>query len=194
MLDNSLQLMNDDQGSGLSIYSCKWNKDIFWVIATSGNYTEAWELYFSKRESITSKMSSEKMFSSLLKCSRFSDITAWDLNMHCVRNCMKFSPFLTIWKQVYTPEQNTYVNELQLLWKKCLGWKQYILSKHSRFGMKMYKLCESSWRYVWNFAEYTGNNTAFRYRPRTTNFSVNFFGNGKPSVTYQPKAGRQCLC
>jgi hypothetical protein len=184
MLDNSLQLMNDDQGSGLSIYSCEWNRDMFWVIATSANYTEDWEWYFSKRESIKSKMSSEKRFNLLLKCSRSSDITAWNFNMHCVRN-YKIQSVLdhlkTKFSSVCTPEQNTYVNELLLLWKKCLGWKQYILFKHSRFSMNMYKLCEGTFGIL-----QSTQTTTIHLDTDTQNKKLSmilFFGTGKPSIT-----------
>jgi len=42
-----------------------------------------------------------------------------------------------------------------------VGWIQYIPSKQSRFGVKIYKLCESSTGYVWNFIVYTGKDTIY---------------------------------
>ena len=59
---------------------------------------------------------------------------------------------------VYMLEQSICVNK-SLLWKEWLGWIQYIPSKWSKFGMKIYKLFESSIGYAWNFIVYTGKDT-----------------------------------
>ena len=45
-----------------------------------------------------------------------------------------------------------------------LGWIQYIPSKQSRFGVKIYKLCKSSTGYVWNCMVYTGKDTIYGQR------------------------------
>lgn len=36
---------------------------------------------------------------------------------------------------------------------------QYVPSKRSHYGIKIYKLCESNSRYVWNFLVYSGKDT-----------------------------------
>ena len=47
------------------------------------------------------------------------------------------------------------VDEVVLLYKGNLYWKQYLKSKRARFGIKMFALCDAS-RYTWNFSIYTG--------------------------------------
>jgi hypothetical protein len=61
---------------------------------------------------------------------------------------------------VYTLDQSFCVDESLIPWKGCLSWKPYSPSKRIRFGIKVYKLCEGSLRYVWNFTLYTGKDTA----------------------------------
>jgi len=53
------------------------------------------------------------------------------------------------------------VNDSLLLWRRRLGWIKYIPSKRSKFEVKIYKLCESSTGYVWNFIVYTGKDSIY---------------------------------
>jgi hypothetical protein len=119
--------------------------------------------YFSKRESMLtpyfSQIITEKRFHLLLKFLQFADNSKFDPDHHH-KKLYKIQPILDHLKSkfssVCTPEQNICVDESLLLWKGRLGWIQYIPSKRSRFGMKIYKLCESSTGYVWNFIVYNG--------------------------------------
>nr|BAF82021.1 piggyBac transposase Uribo1 [Xenopus borealis] len=61
--------------------------------------------------------------------------------------------------EVYTPSQNICVDESLLLFKGRLKFRQYIPSKRSRYGMKFYKLCESSTGYTRSFMFYEGKDT-----------------------------------
>lgn len=62
-------------------------------------------------------------------------------------------------KCLYIPERNISVDENLLPWKGRLGFRQYIPSKRARYGIKIYKLCESSTGYIWNALVYTGKDT-----------------------------------
>ena len=55
----------------------------------------------------------------------------------------------------YWPSQNVAIDEQLLLHKGRLGFRQYIPIKRSRFGIKIYSLCDET-RYVWNCEVYTG--------------------------------------
>ena len=55
---------------------------------------------------------------------------------------------------MYTPERDTSIDELLLLWKGRLSWKQYIPNKQSRFGLKSFVLCEAKTVYVWKCVVY----------------------------------------
>ena len=58
-------------------------------------------------------------------------------------------------KSVYTPDKEVSIDEELLLWKGRLRFKQYIPNKRSRFGIKMFSLCEVS-GYPWNSFVYVG--------------------------------------
>ena len=46
-----------------------------------------------------------------------------------------------------------------MLWKGRLGFKQYIPSKHPRFGMKSFELVHCEAKFILDFIVYTGSNT-----------------------------------
>lgn len=58
--------------------------------------------------------------------------------------------------EVYTPQQNVSIDESLMKYKGRLGFKQYIPSKRSRYGVKLYKLCESESGYTFAFRVYEG--------------------------------------
>jgi len=109
----------------------------------------------------------EKKFHLLLKFLHFADNSKFDPDQH-QQKLYKIEPTLDHLKSkfssVYTPERSICVDESLLLWKGRLGWIQYIPSKRSRFGVKIYKLCGSSTSYVWNFTLYTGKDTIYGQR------------------------------
>jgi len=125
-------------------------------------------MYFSKRESTVtpyfSQIMTEKRFHLLLKLLHFANNSKFDTDQH-QKKLYKIQPIpdhlKSKFSSVYTPQQSTFVHESLLLWKGRLGWIQPIPSKQSRFGMKIYKLCESSTGYVWNFIVCTGKDTFY---------------------------------
>lgn len=62
-------------------------------------------------------------------------------------------------KRIYIPEENICIDESLFAWKGRLGFRQYVPSKRLRYGIKIYKLCESVSGYVWNFLIYCGKDT-----------------------------------
>jgi hypothetical protein len=64
-------------------------------------------------------------------------------------------------RSVYTPECDVSVVEPLMMWKGHLSWKVYIPSKHVRFGIKSFELCEAKYGYVRNFTIYTVQDTVF---------------------------------
>ena len=61
-------------------------------------------------------------------------------------------------EEVYTPGKCIAVDESLMLWKGRLFFRQYIPLKRSRFGIKVYQLCESEepQGYTYRFHVYTG--------------------------------------
>ncbi|XP_046998526.1 piggyBac transposable element-derived protein 4-like [Schistocerca americana] len=127
------------------------------------------KMYFSKSGSVDTpffrKVMSEKRFHLLLKFLHFADNTSYDSLGTISRKLFKIHHIMKYlqrkYRSVYMPERNTSGDESLLLWKGRLGWNQYIPSKHSRFGIKLYKLCENTSRYIWDFLVYIGEDTNY---------------------------------
>ncbi|KAM4807675.1 piggyBac transposable element-derived protein 4-like [Rhinophrynus dorsalis] len=62
----------------------------------------------------------------------------------------------SLFAKLYTPTQHISVDESLLLFKGRLVFRQYIPNKRSRYGIKFYKLCESSTGYTKFFRIYVG--------------------------------------
>ena len=97
----------------------------------------------------------------------FASSSKFDPDLHH-KKLHKIQPILDHLKfkfsSVYTPDQNICVDKSLPYWLGRLGWIQCIPSKQSRFGVKIYKLCESSTGCVWNFIVYMGEGTIYGQR------------------------------
>jgi len=60
---------------------------------------------------------------------------------------------------VYYPSREISIDEQLLKFKGQLHFKQYIPNKRSRFGIKLFTLCDKS-GYVYNTTVYAGKSTA----------------------------------
>jgi len=109
----------------------------------------------------------EKIFHLLLKFFHFADNSKFDPDQH-KKKLYKIQPILdhskSKFSSVYIPERSICVDESLLLWKGRLGWIQYIPSKRSSFGAKIYKLYESRTGYVWDFIVHTGKDNIYGHR------------------------------
>jgi hypothetical protein len=61
---------------------------------------------------------------------------------------------------VMYPYQNLVIDESLMLWKGRLDFKQYVPSKRSRFGIKLYMLCDCRTGFILDFLVYTGLSTS----------------------------------
>src|SRR5688572_9759672 len=64
-------------------------------------------------------------------------------------------------QSVYGVDREISIDESLLLWKGRLLFKQYLPLKRSRFGIKLYKLCESNTGYVFRYYIYVGKDCSF---------------------------------
>ncbi|XP_068095881.1 piggyBac transposable element-derived protein 4-like [Hyperolius riggenbachi] len=62
----------------------------------------------------------------------------------------------TKFSEIYVPEREIAVDESLMPYQGRLGIKQYIPTKRARYGVKLYKLCESSTGYTYSFRIYEG--------------------------------------
>ncbi|XP_047115702.1 piggyBac transposable element-derived protein 4-like [Schistocerca piceifrons] len=150
--------------------TCDEVKTLIGMLVLQGNlHKPDHQMYFSKRESVDTpffrKVMNEKWLHLLLKFLHFADNTSYDPLGTISRKLFKIHPIMehlqSKFRSVYMPERNITIDESLLLWRGWLGWKQYIPSKHSRFGIKLYELCESSFGYVWDFNVYTVKDTNY---------------------------------
>ena len=70
-----------------------------------------------------------------------------------------FEYFVSRFQKLFTPYRDISIDELMLLWKGRLSWKQYIPRKRSSFGLKSFVLCDAKTGYVWNSILYSGKGT-----------------------------------
>jgi len=92
----------------------------------------------------------------------FADNTKWDPTnkdrdrLYKVRNLIEL--LLERFQAAYCPTKNISIDEQLLLHKGKLLFRQYIPIKRSRFGIKIYSVCDET-GYVWNSEVYTGKDT-----------------------------------
>ncbi|KAM4045341.1 piggyBac transposable element-derived protein 4-like [Anomaloglossus baeobatrachus] len=67
--------------------------------------------------------------------------------------------FTETFLRIYTPTQNISIDESLVKFKGRLHLKQFIPSKRARFGIKLYKMCESSPGYTSAFRIYEGKDS-----------------------------------
>ncbi|XP_017765529.1 PREDICTED: piggyBac transposable element-derived protein 4-like [Eufriesea mexicana] len=72
----------------------------------------------------------------------------------------KVRPIINLWnekfKEIYTPNEYVSIDESLMKYKGRLAYKQFNPSKRTRFGLKIYKLCEASTGFCHGFKIYTG--------------------------------------
>ena len=59
-----------------------------------------------------------------------------------------------MFQAVYTPEKKVAIDEAMIPWRGKLRFKVYIKNKPTKWGIKMFELCESSRAYLHNFEIY----------------------------------------
>ena len=74
--------------------------------------------------------------------------------LHKIRPLLDY--FSNKFESVYTPGPHLSLDEAMVLWKGMLSFKQFIRNKHTRFGIKVFQLCEDT-GYTCKFEVYTGS-------------------------------------
>ena len=109
-------------------------------------------------------------FNNVMPCNRFqlifeffhfndnSNYNPQDPNRDCLFKIHRVLDYLMDkFKSVYTPDKHIAIDEELLLWKRRLGFKQYIPNKRACFRIKMFSVCEVS-GYLWNSFIYVWKN------------------------------------
>ncbi|XP_068089543.1 piggyBac transposable element-derived protein 4-like [Hyperolius riggenbachi] len=107
----------------------------------------------------------EYRFSLIMKFLHFANNDEYDEHTHPAPKLRKIWDVYQLiqrsFRDSYVPERDVSVDESLMAYKGRLSWIQYIASKRARFGLKSYRLCESSSGYIWNSVMYTGKGTRF---------------------------------
>ncbi|XP_068104016.1 piggyBac transposable element-derived protein 4-like [Hyperolius riggenbachi] len=113
---------------------------------------------------IYSSRMSRRRYQMLLTCLHFSnnaDHLPPDNPAH--DRLFKLRPFIDhlnrTFAEKYTPEQRIAIDESLIPFHGRLAIKQYISSKRSRYGIKLYKLCESGSGYIYSLKMYEGKDS-----------------------------------
>ena len=118
-----------------------------------------WSINPLLKGSIFNSVMSRNRFQSILQFLHFADNSQYDANDPKRDRLYKVRPVVDYlvkkFKPVYVPNKHICVDEELLLWKGRLSFKQYIPMKRSRFGIKMFSLCEDT-GYLWNSYVYLG--------------------------------------
>lgn len=72
----------------------------------------------------------------------------------------------------FIPGQNLVIDESLILWKGKLAFRQFIPSKRSRFGIKIFVLCDCKTGLVLDFLIYTGKSTQYTNTENDANISA----------------------
>ncbi|XP_043494109.1 piggyBac transposable element-derived protein 4-like [Polistes fuscatus] len=118
------------------------------------------QMYWSKRSVIETPIFRQTMpYRRFLQISRFLHFA----NNKVVNRSDKLSKIKPVinylnqkFQEIYTMQENITIDESLIKFKGRLSYKQYNPSERARFGIKVYKLCESSSGYCYNFKIYTG--------------------------------------
>lgn len=106
-----------------------------------------------------SEIMSRNRFCSILKMLRFSNPNAFVMGRPATRLAMFFAHLKENCLNLIDPGETVAVDECLVLYKGRLHFRQFIKTKRSRFGMKLFCLCPSDPRlrgYTYNFALYFG--------------------------------------
>lgn len=129
-------LMGLDKKPEMSMY---WSKDPLYHCA-----------YLSEPHSL-----SRDRFKQILTCLRFYSTA----DPAPRSSYSKIRPLLDFVKRTcqsnYMPAQQLSVDETLVMYKGRVQFRQYIPTKRSKYGIKIYCLCESSSGYLWNFEVHT---------------------------------------
>ncbi len=98
----------------------------------------------------------------IMKYLHFNDNTGYDPKdpnrdrLYKIRPLLEF--LVTKFQELYYPTQEISIDEQLLKFKGRLHFKQYIPNKRSRFGIKLFTLCDKN-GYVYNTTVYTGKSS-----------------------------------
>ena len=133
--------------------------------------SQYWSTDAFLRSPIFNEVMPRNRFQSITEFLHFNDNSKYDIHDTTRDRLYKVKPLVEYlvgkFKAAYTPDKNLSIDEQLLLWKGRLGFKQYIPNKGSRFGIKIFSLCELS-GYLWNSFVYLGKEAIMSMKSKST--------------------------
>lgn len=111
-----------------------------------------------KNSSVSSCMSRDR-YANILRLLHFTDNTLPPAFGRLTKIKHVVDMFRNSFSKSFIPFRNLCIDESLLLFKGQLGFKQFIPSKRSRFGIKSYLLCDCETGYVLDLIIYTGKDS-----------------------------------
>lgn len=119
--------------------------------------------YWSERSAISTpffaSVMPRKRFWMLSKYLHFCDVDATTTDDRLAKLRPIIDHVLKVFADSYSAQEDLAVDESLMKFRGRLAYVQFNPSKRARFGIKFYKLCESSSGYCLNFSIYTGKDT-----------------------------------
>lgn len=119
-----------------------------------------WSSDCLQKNSVSKYMSRDR-YLIILRLLHFSDNTQPPVHgkLNKIKNVIDM--FRAQFSSSFKPFRNLCIDESLLLFKGQLGFKMFIPSKRSRFGIKLYILCDCETGYILDAIVYTGNDTDY---------------------------------
>ena len=133
------------------------------------------KLYWSTKAMLATPFYSEVMpkdrFLQILSNMHFANNAEDDGTDRLFKICNVVETMISNFREAFTPYQNIATDESLLKFHGRLGFKQYNPFKRARFGIKVYKVCQSSGPaagYTWNMKIYCGQDRTDDGYPAST--------------------------
>ncbi|XP_069193000.1 piggyBac transposable element-derived protein 4-like [Procambarus clarkii] len=121
---------------------------------------------------------SRDRFHLILRCLHFENNANEDRRDRLWKVCKEFSDLRGNFRDYFVPGQNVVIDELLVLFKGRLAFKQYISSKRHRFGLKFFMLCDCETGIVLDMILYS----VFLYTVQTSTYQLKM-NTGSPAVS-----------
>ena len=160
------------QGLPMAAHRCCWNETVHWIDTVDGTGAKAIIviiLVYWCHISYTSifqgdevqQISTTAAFSAFHRQFTTSSSCSTEPRPAIQNTATSYDHFFEKFQTNYDVQQDVSVDESLLLWKGRLIFRQYLPLKRARFGIKIYKLCESATGYTYRYYVYVGKDDSF---------------------------------
>ena len=129
---------------------------IYMGIVKLPSYRYHWRIDSLFGTSIIPKIMSRDQFDLIKKFFHLNDNNLANPNDKLYKIRTYLSRSIYLWKKFFLPNKALCIDEKMIPWKGRTKWKQYAPLKPTKFGFKVFVLCDSVSNYIYNVDVYTG--------------------------------------